>query len=197
VPHKEDDPTHVFTIDEMAGGVAPHLYDYLEPYLGRMRSRSMYRGQADAQTPWALSGPTMHLHPHEFVVATRYIAGGSLPAAAVLSPQFRSELGRVTVQLPNNKSNVIFTPVEDEAYYLAGWINSSAAQSQIARFAASTGITPRVLEYLPIAPFDDSNQSHKQIAELARQATYMTQKVGSVAPEVELELDECVRAASR
>jgi len=66
--------------------------------------------------------------------------------------------------LPNNKSNVIFTDDIEEAHYLAAWVNSAPAQQQIARISSSTGITPKVLEYLPIPKFDGGIEAHVELS---------------------------------
>lgn len=70
--------------------------------------------------------------------------------------------------MPNNKTNIYYTANEDEAYYLAGWINSAPVQDALQRFGAATGITPRALERLPIPEYRSTDDDHRCIVEEAR-----------------------------
>jgi len=174
VAHDEEDPTRILTEEELIR-VSGRLFDFLEPHLDMLRNRSLYRDRGAVGGPWGLSGPTEHLDAQAHVVMVRYIAAAGRPAAAVASPHVDPYLGRRTVSLPNNKTNVYFTRNEDEAYYLAGWVNSSPVQDALERFSAATGITPRALERLPVQRFDADDTNHVEVARLARVCTEKAQ----------------------
>ena len=70
--------------------------------------------------------------------------------------------------IPNNKSNIYYCP-EDEAHYLAGFINSGPAQEALGRFAVSTGVTPGALARLPVPRFDTKNEQHQDSRALGAQ----------------------------
>lgn len=165
----------------------PRLFDFLEPWLDKFRARSLYRSNMEGDRPWGLSGPLHHLRSDTFAVLVRYIASGGLPHAAVAGPELDTRLGRSTLALPNNKSNIFFTGNLREAYYLAAWVNSRKARNAIGRFAASTGITPKALKNLPIPRFNDSDSRHLRLAELSQEAHALNQ---SALRHLQLMLDE-------
>jgi hypothetical protein len=168
VAHDPDDLATVLTTDEMIAS-NPRLYDYLEPHLPMLEGRSLYRsGDAGPRGPWGLSGPLHHLEPDSHVVMVRYIASAGRPAAAVTSPRLDAKLGRATIALPNNKVNVYFTDKEDEAWFIAGWLNSAPVQDSLERFSAATGVTPKALERIPIPTYDSTEEHHRDVVALAR-----------------------------
>jgi hypothetical protein len=168
VAHDPDNLRRVLREDDLMR-VSGKLFDYFEPHLAQLGTRSLYRSRElePGDGPWGWSGPLEHLDASAHVVLVRYIASGARPAAAVAFPQLDPLLGRRTVPLPNNKNNVYFTKSEDEALYLAGWINAAPVQDALQRFSAATGITPRALERIPIPGYDDSNPQHRETARLA------------------------------
>jgi len=192
VAHDPDHPSRVLSTKQMISQY-PQLYDYLEPWIERMSSRSLYRAAADEKRPWALSGPMQHLDKSKPYVAVRYIATGGVPAAAVCEPAMVPELGRVTVPLPNNKTNIIFTATADEAYYLAAWVNSTACGQGLARFAVSTGITPKALSRLPIPTFDSASADHQSLVALARDCTAAAVHAPVSLDALTAEIDAIVR----
>jgi hypothetical protein len=167
VAHDPDNFSSVLSVDEMIER-SPRLFDLLDPHLAMLRGRSLFRRRSDPDRPWGLSGPAQHLDPDANLVMVRYIASGGRPAAAVRTPRFDRKLGRTTIDLPNNKTNIIFTSTENEAWYLCGWVNSQQAQDALERTAAATGITPRALERLPIPRYDPSNSAHLALAAAAK-----------------------------
>lgn len=101
-------------------------------------------------------------------------ATGGKPAAAVAEPFEDQRIGRATLPLPNNKSNVFYTPNRDEAHYLAAFINPEPAQMALGRFAVSTGVTPAALARLPLPAFDGGDSDHVGLANLGRDAAQAT-----------------------
>ena len=168
LPHDPDDPRKVLTKEEMIQ-IGPHLFDFLEPWLERLRKRSPYgRIQPTDDKPWGVLGPAEHLRRDGIVVLCRYIHPRTRPPCAVAFPEYDPKLGMTTVCYPNNKSNIHVTGDAVEARYLAGWINSHPAQLAISRLASSITIAPNTLHRLPIPRFDSHDDCHQRIAEIAR-----------------------------
>jgi hypothetical protein len=145
----------------------PRLVQYLEPWLGRYMERSMYQAEADEDFPWALSGPIEHLRARGALLFVRYIG---TPVAAVREPTHDPRLDRTTLPIPNNKSNIYYTDIVDEAHFVAAFINSEPAQLALSRFAVSTGVTPAALARLPLPRFDANEEAHIVLAQLGAAA---------------------------
>jgi hypothetical protein len=71
----------------------------------------------------------------------------------------------------NNKSNFLKVGSEEEAWFIATFLNAPACQRLIGRIAMSTTISPRKLAAIPIPRFDPSNTSHQRLAELGPAST--------------------------
>jgi hypothetical protein len=172
---------------------APRTLQYLQTWIPRYADRSMYRRGLDEQFPWELSGPTDHLRPDGALLFVRYLATGGRPAAAVREASFYPRLGRTTLPLPNNKSNIYYTSSVPEAHYIAAFINSSPAQDALGRFAVSTGVTPAALARLPIARFEPAIQLHNELAQAGKDATdfALSGDIDSLG-ETELRIDSLV-----
>jgi hypothetical protein len=172
---------------------APRLLHFLQPWLGRYQARSMYRRDLTEAFPWALSGPTEYLTDSGALVFVRYLATGGRPAAAVREAQPDQRLGRSTLPLPNNKSNIYYTGSVDEAHFVAAFINSEPAQAALARFAVSTGVTPAALARLPLPRFDVHEAAHVELANLGSRAS---EAAGAgevlILTEIENEINEAV-----
>jgi hypothetical protein len=146
----------------------PRLSRYFEPWLERYGDRAMYQAEISDEFPWALSGPIEHLRSDGALLFVRYIGE---PVAAVREARHDPKLDRVTLPIPNNKSNIYYTDSVDEAHFLAAFINSQPTQQALARFAVSTGVTPAAIARLPLPPFDAGEASHQALAELGATAT--------------------------
>ena len=173
----------------------PRFFRYLQPWIEQYSARSMYQGGLTEDFPWELSGPIVHLADSGALVFVRYLATGARPAAAVRTPRYDERLGRTTLPLPNNKSNIFYTETTDEAYFLAAIINSSPIQNALSRFAVSTGVTPAAMSRLPIPVFDGSDRRHAALAALSLQAAHLMETDDLAAGEVaqlESQMDELV-----
>lgn len=168
--HDPDNMGSVLTVEQIMAE-APMLYDYLEPWLERLRNRSAYDLRLTEQTPWGVSGPGRYLCADAHLVVARYMHPRRTPPAAVRSPMTDPRLGRVTTVYPNNKLNFIATGSRDEADYLAGFVNSPLAQAAIARQASSTTIAPVTMNSLPIPAFDPTDHDHVRLAGMAAQCS--------------------------
>jgi hypothetical protein len=170
VPYDLEGTGDVLSVSQMMQK-APHLYDYLEPWIPRFKARSAYQLHIDDEHPWPILGPWTHLRRDRFVVMSRYMHPAKRPPAAVAAPTLDSRLGIVTTVYPNNKVNFISTHSEDEAHYLSGWVNSDPALTAISRFVSSTTIAPTALQKLPIPQYDPANPDHLKLSNLAKRCS--------------------------
>ncbi len=177
------------TVDVVAARFS-RLFRYLQPWIRRYSDRAMYQAEVDEFFPWALSGPIDHLRADGALVFVRYIGQ---PVAAVQEPAFDSQLGRTTLSIPNNKSNIFYASSPEEAHYLAAFINSAPAQRALARFVVLTGVTPAALARLPIPRFSPDIETHVALARLGRDAADAArqEQVDRLA-EIEDDIDETV-----
>ncbi|HYN81181.1 MAG TPA: hypothetical protein VES88_06735 [Gemmatimonadaceae bacterium] len=151
-------------------------YRATHAYLAQFRERLIDRPRyfqfvATAQLWWHLAG-VRHFEPGGFLVCVNEIA--IPPAAAVLREIWDPSLGRTVMPVPDHKVIFYRTVVEEEAYYLAGMINSPALQRLLERFANFTAVSPLTLRHLPIPRFDATNPAHQTLARLSKQAHELT-----------------------
>jgi type II restriction/modification system DNA methylase subunit YeeA len=72
--------------------------------------------------------------------------------------------------IPNVKLMLVETKTSDEAYYIAGILNSVIARSIIASYTYETVISTNIIDIIKIPKFDPNNNLHKKIAELSKRA---------------------------
>jgi len=65
---------------------------------------------------------------------------------------------------------LVATETPDEAYYIAGILNSVIARTIISSYLMEAGISVHVTDYIKIPKFDPNNNLHKKIAELSKKA---------------------------
>ena len=185
VPYSFQPGSHAqpVTVNQCAASF-PRLFRYLQPWLERFGTRSLYHKAPDPQFPWALSGPIEHLSNRGFLVLVRYIATQGRPAAAVCIDKLDERLGRTVLPIPNNKSNILYVSTEAEAHFVAAFLNSEPAQSALGRFASSTGVTPAALTRLPLPRFVESNALHLELAQFGSLAAELATGASPV-PELE------------
>jgi hypothetical protein len=64
----------------------------------------------------------------------------------------------------------VATETPNEAYYIAGILNSIIARTIISSYLMEIGISTHVTDYIKIPKFDPNNNLHKKIAELSKRA---------------------------
>jgi len=72
--------------------------------------------------------------------------------------------------IPNVKLMLVETKTSDEAYYVAGILNSVIARSIIASYTYETVISTNIIDIIKIPKFDPNNNLHKKISELSKKA---------------------------
>jgi methylase of polypeptide subunit release factors len=111
----------------------------------------------------------------DFVVL--YNTSGSNISAALLTPKETKHLGKLSIEgfIAESVTYHYVTETENEALYLVGILNSAIVNEIIKPYQpqglmGERHIHRRPFEYCPIPLFDPANETHQQIAVLARQA---------------------------
>ncbi len=192
LPHDPSDLARPLTREGLIHE-APYLFDYLSPLTPYLMQRSPYHGIAfTPECPWPVQGPWTHLRRDSHLVVCQYMSPDKRPPAAAVSPRRDDRIGLTTVCYPNNKSNVLVVNSEEEAHYVAAWLNSSPCQDALASFVSSTAIPPAALNRLPIPEFDDTNPAHHDLADLSLRLA-KTPEDDPGRHELEAEVDILVR----
>lgn len=168
LPHDPDDRARPLSQAEMQSAEYRGAYEFLSNFRQVLLDRPPYQQFRPSEAMWWHVGSCEQLGAHGTILCVQEIADP--PSAAVLRPIWDERLGRTVLPIPNHKCVFYRTSDEEEAYYLAGMINSRAAQQLLQRFANFTAISPQTIRYLPIPPFDLHNAQHRRIAELSRLA---------------------------
>jgi hypothetical protein len=78
-------------------------------------------------------------------------------------------LGQKTI-IPNVKLMLASVSTPEEAYYLAGVLNSTFVRSIVASYVIETGISTHILDIIKVPKFDTNNRTQRRIAELSKKA---------------------------
>jgi hypothetical protein len=162
-PHDPEELARVLSADELRARPGD-TYAFLRSFRERLRSRSTYqRFEPTDACYWMLSGPLEHMQS-EHIVVVREIQNH--PAAAVVARRFSSHLARTTQPMIEHKLLFCAVRSADEAYHIAGCINSAPVQELLASFANPIAIAPQTLARLPIPTFD--RDTHAELVAAAR-----------------------------
>ncbi len=180
-PHDPDDLERSLTSAELLARPGD-TYAFLRTFRDRLLGRSSYMSfQPTEDCYWSLSGPLQHMLC-DHVVVVREIQ--SRPAAAVISARYDANLRRTTRPLIEHKLLFCAVGSDDEAFYLAGAINSAPVQELLRSFANPIAISPQTLARLPIPPFDATE--HATVVEAARSVAAATEEDERATAEEQL-----------
>ena len=138
-----------------------------------------------------------------YKVVWKYVAGAITGkaefACAVLRPVQDKYVGMKPL-IPNEKLMLVAFEDEDEAYYLAGVLNSSFIRAIAASYMVETEISTHLLENVRVPKYDSNNKLHRYIAELSKRAHELTREIiengrkdlEEELRKVELEIDKLV-----
>jgi hypothetical protein len=113
-----------------------------------------------------LDGPIDHMLAGHLVVVREI---QHRPAAAVVEARYDVSLKRTCRPMVDHKLTFCSVSTQDEALYLAAFINSTPVQDLLASFANQVGVSPQTLARLPIPAFDmDGDGDAKTLGEAGR-----------------------------
>lgn len=154
-PHDPSNFEDVLTVESLG---QTGTYPYAGAWLRQFREALIARRTPPTRNwnmmgdDWCrIDGPLQWMRGDHLVVV-REIAGKA--SAAIVEKRFVAELARSDTPLIEHKLLFCSVPSQNEALYLAGFINSTPAQDFLASFANTTGISPKAIRTLPIPPFD-------------------------------------------
>ena len=114
---------------------------------------------------------------------TGAITGKALSfACTVMEPVMDKYLGTKPV-IVDEKVMIVSSNNADEAYYLAGVLNSLPVRLAAASYAYELGLATHILDYIYVPRFDPNNRVHKKIAELSRKAHKLAREIYELGKE--------------
>jgi hypothetical protein len=163
---------------------ATRTYEYLRTFEPQLLQRGSYRRYQRGQPFWS----TWSTGPYTFTpykVLWKEMSGNRF-CAAYIGPVDDPVLGNKVV-IPDHK--LYFVPVDtlNEARYLTGILNARTVASAIAAYAAQLSLGVSVIENLKLPAFDQNNERHRELADLAGA---ITERRGPPAIEELRQLDE-------
>ena len=146
----------------------PYTYNYLNKYRSELENRSIHK-------LWGRGNPFYSVYTIGLYTFTPYkvvwksISGGITGKASSFSC---AVLGLINnkIAIPNEKLMLIPFENPDEAYYVAGVLNSVIASTIVSSYVIETDISTHITEAINVPKYNSSNELHKKIAELSRRA---------------------------
>jgi type II restriction/modification system DNA methylase subunit YeeA len=165
----------------------PGTYDYFHKFLDELVKRSgepyktklkPYRKSplqvAEQKAPpfyWVFNAKPS-LAPYKVVwknIAGAITGKAEFSCAAITDKIDDPYLGQKTI-IPNVKLMLASVSTPEEAYYLAGVLNSTFVRSIVASYVIETGISTHILDIIKVPKLDPSNLTQRRIAELSKKA---------------------------
>lgn len=171
--------------DETLPASHPRTFRFLGEFRTILEQRSSYRRFQQGKPFWSIwSTGDYTFAPYK--VVWKEMSGRGFVAAYVGSSDF---CGESKIVIPDHK--VYFVPMqsEDEAAYLAAFLNSHMVAGAISAYSSALSLGTSVTDYLNIPPFDKGNETMVTMSQMAKRFK------GGEVPSVEDEdkLDAMVR----
>ena len=157
----------------------PLTYDYLNTYRKELENRRIHK-------LWGKGNPFYSIYDigsYTFVpykVVWKNIAGAITGKAklscAVIGDIEDSFLGKKVV-IPNSKIMLVPLSSAEEAYYLAGVLNSTLIRSIVASYGIATGISTHILDFIKVPKYDPENGLHRSVSELSKRAHELAREI--------------------
>ncbi len=139
----------------------PLTYSYLVNYRRELEGRKIHKLWGRGNPFYAVYDiGTYTFAPYK--VVWKEITGGF--ACAVVKPIDEKPV------VPDHKLMLVEAESPDEAYYIAGVLNSVIARSIIESYTCVTERETHILDVIKVPKFNPNNNLHKKIAELSRRA---------------------------
>jgi len=158
----------------------PKAYGYFSNFKKELESRSIHK-------LWGKGNPFYSVYDigdytfYPYKVVWKRIAGAITGkaisfASAVLEPVKAEFLGNRPVIL---NDSLILIPFKngEEAYYVAGVLNSSIALLTIASYTYELRQETHITQYIKIPEFDSKNSLHERLSQLSRKAHEIAKKI--------------------
>lgn len=157
----------------------PETYSYLYKFKSELESRSIYKKLGKGAPFYTLFGIGEYTFA-PYKVVWKHISGSITGKAdfncAVIGYKDDKFLGRKLV-IPNHKLMLVPLQSEEEAYYLAGVLNSSIVRAVVASYTIETEIATNVVETIKVPKYNPNYELHRRIVELSRRAHEIAKEI--------------------
>lgn len=163
VPHEEDNPTSPLPITKLPKKTREFFAEFQSILSARKKFRNFEPGVRDWHGLYSVLTATFS--PYK-VVWREMASGSGLIAAAVSASKLPT--GEEKIVMPDHKLTIIPCASEEEADYLAAFLNSNVSNLIVRSYAVATGISTHILDRIAVPRFAPRNALHKQLAALGR-----------------------------
>jgi hypothetical protein len=163
VPHAKDNPASPLPLAKLPKKTREFFAEFQSILRARKKFRNFEPNVRDWHGLYSVLNATFS--PHK-VVWREMASGSGLIAAAVSFSKLPT--GDVKTVMPDHKLTIIPCVSEDEADYLAAFLNSDVSNLIVRSYAVATGISTHILDRVAIPRFVPRNALHKQLAALGR-----------------------------
>jgi hypothetical protein len=146
----------------------PLTYNYLIKYKNELENRSIHKLWGKGNPFYSIYDIGTYTFSPYKVVWTR-IAGAITGKAASFACTVVEPINEKPV-IPDDGIILVETKSLDEAYYIAGVLNSTIVRSIIASYTYELRQETHIIDIIKIPKFDPNNNLHKKIAELSKRA---------------------------
>ena len=171
LPH---DPKTAKPLNEMTVKTQfPNTYDYFNRYKKELEKRSIHK-------LWGKNNPFYTVYDigvytfEPYKVVWKNIAGAITGKAefscVAITDKIDDPYLGLKIIIPNIKLMLASVTSPEEAYYLAGVLNSTFVRSIVASYVIETGISTHILDIIKVPEFDPNNLIHRRIAKLSKKA---------------------------
>jgi len=146
----------------------PLTYNYLIKYKNELENRSIHKLWGKGNPFYSIYDIGTYTFSRYKVVWTR-IAGAITGKAASFACAVVEPINEKPV-IPDDGIILVETKSSDEAYYIAGVLNSTISRSIIASYTYELRQETHIIDIIKIPKFDPNNNLHKKIAKLSKKA---------------------------
>jgi hypothetical protein len=171
IPHDSEAPVNPVVWTKLP----KKTQEFFARFEAKLRSRKKFRNFDPAGNGWFGLYSVLAATFARYKVVWREMAVGAVAASVKAD---RLPTGERKVVVPDHKLFIIPCSCEPEADFICAILNSSISNYLVLSYALATGISTHILDRLPIPLFDDSIESHRELAETARGLVAATVKDG-------------------
>jgi type I restriction-modification system DNA methylase subunit len=176
----------------------PKAYEFLLKFKNELGKRTFYsKSLSDAGLPFYTLFQVNQITFSEYKVVSKEISGeisgkGDFAASVIGPSSVKSEhIMPKKIVIPDHKLMFVPCRSEDEAFFVAGILNSSPARLVVASYTIETSMSTHVLDYVRIPMYDKKDSIHKSIVRTSKQAHESCKNAAKLA-KVQSSLDSDV-----
>jgi len=105
------------------------------------------------------------------------ITGKAVEFACAVVESLTGKLNVAKPVVPDHSVLMIGFAIPEEAYYVAGLLNSTLVRTIIASYSYELGQYTHIVDLIKLPKFDPSNESHKKVVELSKRAHELASEI--------------------